>query len=72
MNKFIGLIFVTISCGSPAYAAGIPARNDVPKVGSESIKGETQEVKHKPSCVTEDKLHPVTGEVIGKRVRCGI
>jgi hypothetical protein len=24
------------------------------------------------SCVVEDRLHPKTGEVLGKRVRCGI
>ena len=24
------------------------------------------------SCVLEDRLHPKTGEVLGKRVRCGI
>jgi hypothetical protein len=65
-------IILVLGCAGTANAAGIPARNEVPKVGSESIKGETQEIKHKPSCVTEDKLHPVTGEVIGRKVRCGI
>ena len=65
-------IILVLGCASTAQASGLPVRNEVPKVGSESIKGETQEVKSKPSCVTEDKIHTVTGEVIGKRVRCGI
>jgi hypothetical protein len=40
--------------------------------------GQAEETTKKPlvnkpgSCVVEDRLHPKTGEVLGKRVRCGI